>query len=46
MDATAPARVDAPGDRDESFRSSAIYAEQCRRASRALHGALSPDEHR
>jgi NitT/TauT family transport system ATP-binding protein len=37
--------VDAPDDRDESFRASASYAAQCQRASRALHGAMTPDEH-
>jgi NitT/TauT family transport system ATP-binding protein len=37
--------VDAPRDRDESFRSDALYADLCRRASQALHGAMSPDEH-
>jgi NitT/TauT family transport system ATP-binding protein len=37
--------VEAPALRDESFRSSPIYAEQCRRASDALHGAMHPDEH-
>ncbi len=31
--------------RDESFRSSPIYADLCRQASRALHGAMAPDEH-
>jgi NitT/TauT family transport system ATP-binding protein len=37
--------VDAPAVRDESFRSSAAYSEQCRRVSAALHGAMAPDEH-
>jgi NitT/TauT family transport system ATP-binding protein len=37
--------VEGPAVRDEDFRSSAIYAELTRRASRALHGALAPDEH-
>jgi NitT/TauT family transport system ATP-binding protein len=36
--------VDMP-ERDESFRSSPLYAELCRDASRALHGAMAPDEH-
>jgi NitT/TauT family transport system ATP-binding protein len=36
--------VDA-ADRDESFRSSLAYAELCRQASHALHGAMAPDEH-
>jgi NitT/TauT family transport system ATP-binding protein len=31
--------------RDESFRSSPVYADLCRQASRALHGAMAPDEH-
>jgi NitT/TauT family transport system ATP-binding protein len=37
--------VDAPAVRDESFRSSAAYSEQCRSVSAALHGAMAPDEH-
>jgi NitT/TauT family transport system ATP-binding protein len=37
--------VDAPRDRDESFRSSPLYADLCREASKALHGAMAPDEH-
>jgi NitT/TauT family transport system ATP-binding protein len=37
--------VNAP-ERDESFRSSPAYADLCREASRALHGAMAPDEHR
>ncbi|HEX2556011.1 MAG TPA: ABC transporter ATP-binding protein [Microvirga sp.] len=31
--------------RDEGFRASPLYAELCREASRALHGAMAPDEH-
>jgi NitT/TauT family transport system ATP-binding protein len=37
--------VEAPAVRDETFRASPLYAEQCRRASEALHGAMAPDEH-
>jgi NitT/TauT family transport system ATP-binding protein len=37
--------VDAPAIRDEGFRASPAYSEQCQRASRALHGAMAPDEH-
>jgi NitT/TauT family transport system ATP-binding protein len=37
--------VDAPRLRDESFRSTQTYAELCRQASQALHGAMAPDEH-
>jgi NitT/TauT family transport system ATP-binding protein len=37
--------VDAPRERDESFRASPTYADLCRRASQALHGAMAPDEH-
>lgn len=33
-------RVDAPAARDEAFRTSARYAEQCRRASEALKQAM------
>ena len=32
-------------ERDEAFRASPAYAELCRRASAALHGAMAPDEH-
>ena len=41
----AEIEVDAPRERDESFRSSQAYADLCRQASRALHGAMAPDEH-
>ena len=37
--------VTAPAERDETFRGSPAYAEQCLRASTALHGAMRPDEH-
>jgi NitT/TauT family transport system ATP-binding protein len=37
--------VDAPRDRDESFRSDPLYADLCRSTSQALHGAMTPDEH-
>jgi len=32
--------VDAPYPRHEDFRTSAVYNENCRRASEALHGAI------
>jgi NitT/TauT family transport system ATP-binding protein len=38
--------VDAPRERDESFRTTPAYADLCRRASLALHGAMAADEHR
>jgi NitT/TauT family transport system ATP-binding protein len=34
-------RVDAPSPRDEAFRTSAAYAEQCRIASDALKAAMA-----
>ena len=34
--------VEAPRSRDEEFRGSAVYTDTCRRASRALHAAMSP----
>jgi NitT/TauT family transport system ATP-binding protein len=37
--------VDAPQVRDETFRASHAYAALCQQASRALHGAMSPDQH-
>jgi NitT/TauT family transport system ATP-binding protein len=37
--------VDVPSPRTEEFRASPVYAELCRRASAALHGAMAPDEH-
>jgi NitT/TauT family transport system ATP-binding protein len=36
--------IDAPM-RDDQFRASPSYAEQCRRTSEALHSAMAPDEH-
>ena len=36
--------VDVP-DRDETFRTSPLYGDLCRRTSQALHGAMAPDEH-
>lgn len=36
--------VDAPLPRDEEFRVSPLYAERCRTASRALQGAMSPED--
>ena len=38
--------VDVPAPRDEGFRSSPLYADLCGQTSRALHGAMAPDEHR
>ena len=35
--------VDAPMDRDEEFRSTPLYVDTCRAASRALHGAMSAE---
>ena len=37
--------VDAPGVRDEAFRTTVLYNETCRRASQALHGAMAEDDH-
>lgn len=37
--------VDEPSPRDESFRTTALYADLCRRTSAALHGAMGADEH-
>jgi NitT/TauT family transport system ATP-binding protein len=37
--------VDGPEIRTEEFRTTPIYADLCRQASRALHGAMAPDEH-
>jgi NitT/TauT family transport system ATP-binding protein len=37
--------VEAPPERDESFRQTPLYAELCRRASGALHGAMAPADH-
>ena len=37
--------VEAPRERDEEFRTTPLYADLCRQASRALHGAMAPDEH-
>ncbi|MBB4019713.1 NitT/TauT family transport system ATP-binding protein [Chelatococcus caeni] len=37
--------VDAPMPRSESFRATPRYAELCREASAALHGAMAPDDH-
>jgi NitT/TauT family transport system ATP-binding protein len=38
--------VGAPRERGEGFRSTQLYADLCRHASGALHGAMAPDEHR
>jgi NitT/TauT family transport system ATP-binding protein len=38
--------VAATADRDEGFRTSPQFADLSRRASRALHAAMSPDDHR
>src|SRR5215211_1847668 len=37
--------VDLPRERSESFRSMPVYADLCRQTSKALHGAMAPDEH-
>jgi NitT/TauT family transport system ATP-binding protein len=37
--------VEAPRHRDDGFRNTALYADLCRQASAALHGAMAPDEH-
>jgi NitT/TauT family transport system ATP-binding protein len=37
--------VEVPSPRTEEFRATPVYAELCRRASAALHGAMAPDEH-
>jgi NitT/TauT family transport system ATP-binding protein len=37
--------VDVPMPRSDSFRSTPRYAELCREASAALHGAMAPDDH-
>jgi NitT/TauT family transport system ATP-binding protein len=37
--------VPEPYPRDEEFRGSALYNEICRKASRALHGALAREDH-
>jgi NitT/TauT family transport system ATP-binding protein len=36
--------IDAPYPRDDAFRTSAVYAEHCRRASAALHDAMAASE--
>ncbi len=37
--------VDAPYPRDEDFRTTAAYAESCKAASHALHGAMAAHDH-
>jgi NitT/TauT family transport system ATP-binding protein len=37
--------VGVPSPRGEEFRATPVYAHLCRRASKALHGAMAPDEH-
>lgn len=37
--------VPAPPRRTEEFRTTSLYNETCRRASQALHGAMSAEEH-
>jgi NitT/TauT family transport system ATP-binding protein len=37
-------QIDAPYPRDEEFRTSAIYSENCRRVSAALHNAMEASE--
>lgn len=43
--AVAELIIDAPPDRDESFRATQLYTETCRRASEALHGAMAAEDH-
>ena len=43
--AIAELTIDAPPERDESFRSTPLYTETCRRASEALHGAMAAEDH-
>ena len=38
-------RIDAPYPRDNSFRTSSVYNENCRRASDALHAAMEERVH-
>jgi NitT/TauT family transport system ATP-binding protein len=38
-------RIDAPYPRDDSFRTSALYNENCRRTSDALHAAMGERPH-
>ena len=42
--AVAEIGVDAPPERNEDFRSTAVYMETCRRASRALHDAMTDED--
>jgi len=37
-------KVDAPYPRDDAFRTSAVYNENCRRTSAALHDAMEASE--
>jgi len=37
--------VPAPQRRTEDFRSTPLYTETCRLASRALHGAMAEEDH-
>ncbi len=41
----ADMRIDAPYPREEDFRTSATYAEHCRRVSETLHDAMGGREH-
>ena len=43
--AVAELAIDAPPVRDESFRSTPLYTDTCRRASEALHGAMAAEDH-
>jgi NitT/TauT family transport system ATP-binding protein len=38
-------QIDAPYPRDDSFRTSSIYNENCRRTSDALHAAMGERSH-
>ena len=42
--AVAELKVDAPPERTEDFRSTPVYTETCRRASRALHEAMTDED--
>jgi NitT/TauT family transport system ATP-binding protein len=37
--------VEAPYPRTEDFRSTGLYAETCKAASHALHGAMAAHDH-
>ena len=37
--------VEAPPDRDATFRATPLYADLCRRVSETLHGVMAPSDH-